>query len=259
MAAGLILPSLRETYHSKAARAAWENGKQLPWQPAAHDHAALDADAAHALALPLLRFVERALVPACWEGLDGERRKNPLLFPLVDAQGKPICMPACALGVAGFKQTADGYLQLNLCARESVRGRCTSYHRDYAHRLVCWLFHGMPGAPGMQCAHLCGRRNCLNPRHLRWVMPKTNQNMATWHALPHNFGLAYPHVDDQAVNPHEFDDSMLERLRGVKKRTRRPRGRPRKQQALPQQPHPTLPPCAAPPPTHHRTHASPQP
>jgi HNH endonuclease len=42
-----------------------------------------------------------------------------------------------------------------------------------AHRFVCEIVHGEPSA-GMQAAHSCNNRKCVNPRHLRWASASEN-------------------------------------------------------------------------------------
>lgn len=51
----------------------------------------------------------------------------------------------------------------------SWRGR--SYR---AHRVSCRLAHGKPSSPEMHAAHLCGNKECVNPKHLRWSTAKEN-------------------------------------------------------------------------------------
>lgn len=50
-------------------------------------------------------------------------------------------------------------------------------YRDGRHRyvnlLVCEWCHG-PNPGGMDAAHSCGVRNCVNPRHLSWKTRKGN-------------------------------------------------------------------------------------
>ncbi len=43
-----------------------------------------------------------------------------------------------------------------------------------AHRLMCILAHGEPPTPAHQAAHECGKRNCVNPRHLSWKTHSEN-------------------------------------------------------------------------------------
>ena len=43
-----------------------------------------------------------------------------------------------------------------------------------AHRLVCEIVHGPPSMEGMDTAHSCGVRSCVNPRHLRWATRSEN-------------------------------------------------------------------------------------
>lgn len=43
-----------------------------------------------------------------------------------------------------------------------------------AHVFVCRLAHGEPPSPVHEVAHNCGRRECCNPRHLRWATRREN-------------------------------------------------------------------------------------
>ena len=43
-----------------------------------------------------------------------------------------------------------------------------------AHRYVCQLAHGAPNDTGLQAAHICGERLCINPRYLYWATPMQN-------------------------------------------------------------------------------------
>ncbi len=46
--------------------------------------------------------------------------------------------------------------------------------RQSAHRLICRLVHGEPPTEKHETAHECGKRNCVNPRHLSWKTHKQN-------------------------------------------------------------------------------------
>lgn len=62
-----------------------------------------------------------------------------------------------------FSVNSRGYGQLG------VNGVSTS-----VHVLACERAHG-PRPEGMQVAHSCGVRRCLNPRHVRWATPAENE------------------------------------------------------------------------------------
>lgn len=42
------------------------------------------------------------------------------------------------------------------------------------HRYVCTQVHGLPAPEQTDCAHSCGHKRCLNPRHLRWATRREN-------------------------------------------------------------------------------------
>jgi len=48
------------------------------------------------------------------------------------------------------------------------------------HRHVCELQHGEAGK-GMQAAHACGQKLCVNPKHLYWATPIENMADAKAH------------------------------------------------------------------------------
>jgi len=42
------------------------------------------------------------------------------------------------------------------------------------HRYVCTQVHGHPAPDQTDCAHSCGHKRCINPRHLRWATRREN-------------------------------------------------------------------------------------
>lgn len=42
------------------------------------------------------------------------------------------------------------------------------------HWLICYLAHGAAPKGGMEVAHSCGTKACVNKRHLRWATPVEN-------------------------------------------------------------------------------------
>jgi hypothetical protein len=49
-----------------------------------------------------------------------------------------------------------------------------------AHRHVCARKHG-PAPPGHEASHKCGKKLCINPRHLRWATKRYNMEDAKKH------------------------------------------------------------------------------
>lgn len=45
----------------------------------------------------------------------------------------------------------------------------------YPHRIMCALAHGPAPSEMHQAAHSCGKRDCVNPRHLRWSGQSGNE------------------------------------------------------------------------------------
>ena len=43
-----------------------------------------------------------------------------------------------------------------------------------AHRAMCLAAHGEPPSERHQAAHSCGKRACVNPRHIRWASASEN-------------------------------------------------------------------------------------
>lgn len=42
------------------------------------------------------------------------------------------------------------------------------------HRYVCMQVRGLPAPHQTDCAHSCGHKRCINPRHLRWATRREN-------------------------------------------------------------------------------------
>lgn len=71
---------------------------------------------------------------------------------------------------------AEGYL-LVLCGMtpSSKPNKPPQKVFEYAHRLVCVAFNGLPpDAEHKVVSHLCNNKCCLNPRHLKWSSHQEN-------------------------------------------------------------------------------------
>lgn len=79
-----------------------------------------------------------------------------------------------------FGKTKGGYGTM------MVRG-----HRTTAHREMCRLAHGEPPASKLDAAHSCGRRDCCNPRHLRWATRTENAGDRVTHGTAARGSRAY--------------------------------------------------------------------
>jgi len=55
----------------------------------------------------------------------------------------------------------------------------------YGNRLVCTWTHGEPDE-GMEASHICGRRDCVNARHIVWHTSAENKAMKTVHGTQVN-------------------------------------------------------------------------
>lgn len=60
----------------------------------------------------------------------------------------------------------------------SIRTNCIKTNYD-AHRYVCQRAHG--NQPGMEAAHHCGNKLCVNPRHIYWATHAANMEDAKRH------------------------------------------------------------------------------
>lgn len=52
------------------------------------------------------------------------------------------------------------------------------------HVLACTQAHG-PRPEGMQVAHSCGVKRCINPKHLRWASQAENEADKVLHGTDH--------------------------------------------------------------------------
>ncbi|WP_421591087.1 HNH endonuclease [Shinella sp. M27] len=64
-----------------------------------------------------------------------------------------------------FEKTRHGYGTLIVDGRRCV-----------ASNIMCREAHGEPPSAGMEAAHECGNRPCVNPTHLRWDTRSGNQD-----------------------------------------------------------------------------------
>lgn len=56
---------------------------------------------------------------------------------------------------------------------------CTGHCKvEKAHRVMCEIVHGAPPAPGLEAAHSCHNKGCVNPDHLSWETRPDNQNQS---------------------------------------------------------------------------------
>jgi hypothetical protein len=162
-----VLPALLDAQQSKVVKRLWRQDEQQPWAPwdrEAGGKRRFTPESVHGNALALLSWLEDALTAGCrLPQAGGEPSpEHPLMHPLFmrEYPYSPVCMPANGKGTTrrGMCNTQQGYLQLQLCAAGRRGGG--ERRREYAHRLVCWLFHGRPGSRIMEAVHLCGRPNC---------------------------------------------------------------------------------------------------
>jgi hypothetical protein len=51
----------------------------------------------------------------------------------------------------------------------------------YVHQIICEKFHGPKPSELHEVAHSCGKRPCINPRHIRWATPSNNNKDKVTH------------------------------------------------------------------------------
>ena len=71
-----------------------------------------------------------------------------------------------------FSILPNGYLMVNLGKGPTPQNNC----KEYAHRLVCFLFNGPPPDGKGQVSHRCHNKECLNPSHLVWASSQDNHD-----------------------------------------------------------------------------------
>ena len=106
------------------------------------------------------------------------RRGGPRLAKRgVEEREIPLCMPFVKSKIGeGASIHEDGYLCILLDNGVTRKGVY-----EYAHRIVCFAYHGPPPPNKTYCLHRCyskGRQtdsyDCLSPLHLEWGTPKEN-------------------------------------------------------------------------------------
>lgn len=190
----------------------------------AHACSTLSAHGLHQAAWGLLGCMEAMLCEECvqwgWhaaEGGVGEQQSLQQQHPLhegfaervVGGRGEAalsaasaaptaLCMPASRQGVGKAPHCShhrQGYVLVYFGRRRvwagPGRGWAMKQVRLTAHHVVCWLFRGPPPPGCVECGHLCGYTNCLNPHHLVWVSKATNTAMAKFHEHEGR-GVLYP-------------------------------------------------------------------
>ena len=102
------------------------------------------------------------------------------------------------------KVTGDATHYLRVVVGKA-RGKSIS---EYAHRLMCYAWHGTPASTHQIVRHLCSNRGgrCVNPYHLQW--DTVTANNADVHALikertrSHAQGLAAQGLLEMATTAH---------------------------------------------------------
>jgi hypothetical protein len=126
---------------------------------------------------PQLVEAARNCIPAITTGLAFFSTKFG--WSLGNTQMDPnVCMPFNLTKVKAARymsyRKSKGYLAVTLGDGESPKSPCI----EYAHRLMCFFFHGPPPA-GKECvSHRCHNKECLNPSHLVWASPWDNYHQA---------------------------------------------------------------------------------
>jgi hypothetical protein len=72
--------------------------------------------------------------------------------------------------------------------------------RHYVHVEACRRGNGPMPAPGMDAAHSCGVRACMNHRHLRWATRAENEADKQMHGTYHMRGPKPSKLTDEQVD-----------------------------------------------------------
>jgi len=115
----------------------------------------------------------RGTLPHEWET---PPRRNPKLVFL--KQALAMSTDECINWPFALLTVGYGFLSIN--------GKVKS-----AHRAVCEMAHGVPPKDGLDAAHSCGNRTCVNPSHLRWATRKENVADTVRHGR-HTRGVTHP-------------------------------------------------------------------
>jgi len=99
----------------------------------------------------------------------------------VEEREIPLCMPFVKREIGkGASILKDGYLYILLDKGVLNKGVRKGVY-EYAHRIVCFAYHGPPPPNKTYCLHRCFRKgrqtdsyDCLSPLHLEWGTPKEN-------------------------------------------------------------------------------------
>ena len=130
---------------------------------------------------------------------DGDGRKGfcSMHYQRVKKHGDPtvikvISSPAKDWLIAHVSYKDDNCLQWPFCIGNDGYGRVHYFGNGAlttASRLMCVLAHGEPPSKKHESAHSCGKgsQGCVNPLHLYWATPTTNQRERLAHGT-HNRG-----------------------------------------------------------------------
>lgn len=73
-----------------------------------------------------------------------------------------------------------------------------------AHVVACEIAHGTKPSPTHEAAHSCGRRACINARHLRWATQVENAADRILHGT---------HLEGERANPAKLTNLQADQIR----------------------------------------------